>query len=118
MNRIPEEIRSLIRAAAGGGDGAVSLLQEAVRVADVSGDVVVGIQCRVSLMDAALLAGDYEVLLVAFSWCLAQIDANMNLKARFERTMNWKYKVVVQILADYAGVSRREIEEALADMFD
>ena len=53
-------------------------------------------------------------MLVAFSWCLAQYDRNPE---RFDRReILWKYKWVISTGCNFPEISRRRIEELLADM--
>ena len=59
----------------------LAILEEAVRLADLHQDVVLGIEARTSLMYVArnLLRGD--ILAAAFVWCLGQYDRRPDLFA-------------------------------------
>ena len=92
----------------------VSLLEEAVRVADLHNDVEQAYDLRQDLMESATFSGRDDVLLVAFSWCLAQFDRDPE---RFDQwDLFWKYKWVVGNVPDFPTISRPQIEELLADM--
>jgi hypothetical protein len=98
----------------GAGPLKVALLEEAVRLADLHGDTAVGFQVRMDLMEAGNFAGRPDVLLVAFSWCLAQHDRQPE---RFGVTeLLWKYKWVISHLPEFPQISRAQIEDMLADM--
>lgn len=112
------EVNRLIATAGGKSDGDVALLDEAARLADTHGDVPLGIKVRLKLMEAANGAGNQEVVLVAFTWSLAQIDRDEDVRAKFERRVLWYYKWAIQSLSEYAQVSRRQIESSFADMAD
>ena len=56
------------------GPAKVVLLEEAVRLADTHGDLQEGFRTREELITAAMFAGQPDVELVAFSWCLSQCD--------------------------------------------
>lgn len=96
------------------GPAKVALLDEAVREADASGDVDAGFYARLELITAATFSGAKEKAMVAFSWCLGQVDANPE---QFdEEDLMWQYKWVVEELVSFPQISRRQIEEMLADM--
>jgi hypothetical protein len=91
-----------------------ALLEEAVRVADVAQDVDSGYYLRHDLMESATFAGRNDLLLVAFSWCLAKFDAEPE---RFdEHDLLWKYKWVVSNACDFPEIERAKIEGLLDDM--
>ncbi|MDX1948821.1 MAG: hypothetical protein SFU86_25765 [Pirellulaceae bacterium] len=92
----------------------VSLLEEAVRIADLHGDLDQGYSLRQDLMEAATFSGRDDVLLVAFAWCLAQFDREPD---RFDRWhLFWKYKWVVGNAPNFPTISRAQIESLLDDM--
>ena len=92
----------------------MELAEEAVRLADAHNDLKQGFQTRRQLTEAAVFAGRPDVMLVAFSWRLAQCDRD---PAQFkERELLWEYKWVVDNLPDFPQVTRGQIEAALADM--
>ena len=96
------------------GPARTALAEEAVRLADGRNDLKEGFRTRRELASASVFAGQPEVMLVAFSWCLAQCDRD---PAQFkERDLLWEYKWVVDNLPDFARVTRGQIEAALADM--
>ncbi len=94
----------------------VDLLEEAVRIADTHGDIDIGYELRKELLGAALGIGQADKLLVAYSWCLAQID---NDPDRFDTTdLLWEYRWVVSELTAFPEVSKKQIESMYADMIE
>jgi hypothetical protein len=96
------------------GRSQAELVEQAVRLADAHDDLEAGFLARMELIEAATFAGRPDVLLVAFTWCLAQCDAQPD---NFdEGALLWKYKWVMDELPVFPQVSRRQIDEAFADM--
>jgi hypothetical protein len=96
------------------GAAQVALLEEAVQLADSANDLDLGFETRGELMEAAVFSGRPDILLVAFSWCLAQCDRNPD---RFSpEEILWKYKWVVENAISFPDVSRARLEELVADM--
>lgn len=96
------------------GDERVDLTEEAVRLADVHGDLSLGFEARDELISAATFSGYPERALVAFSWCLAQCDREPE---RFhERRMLWKYKWVAAHLPYFPQITKARIHEVHEDM--
>jgi hypothetical protein len=116
MNDYQEAIDKLTEEAEFVGNGAakIGLLEEAVRLADTHGDTEAGFNVRLTLMDASTFAGRPDLLLVAFSWCLAQHDRDPDLFG--DEDLLWKYKWVVNQLSGFPQISRQQIEAMLADM--
>jgi hypothetical protein len=92
----------------------VSLLEEAVRLADTHQRIDLGFSVRKDLIRAATFGGSPEKALVHFSWRLAQSDRDPE---RFsEQDLLWEYKWIVDSLVDFPHITRQQIEDALADM--
>jgi hypothetical protein len=103
--------------ALGHGPAQVSLLEEAVCLADTHGDADESFRLRTELATAAMLGGRPDVLLVAFSWCVAQYDRDPNrFKGEEEFSLLWRYKWAVENLVAFPQVSRTEIDNLLNDM--
>lgn len=92
----------------------VALLEEAVREADTSTDLEAGFYARLELITAATFSGAKEKAMVAFSWCLGQVDANPEVFD--EEDLMWQYKWVVEELVAYPQISRQQIGDMLEDM--
>lgn len=116
MSEASQQVHELLRKARGDSDGDVSLLQEATRIADTHGDVALGMLARVKLISAANFSGNHELVLVAFTWCLAQIDRDEQLRLHWERDVFWYYKWVIDSLSEYTQVPRSQLERSFADM--
>jgi Gene 66 (IR5) protein len=96
------------------GPAKVAMVEEAVRLADAQGDLEEGFRTREELITAAMFAGQPDVELVAFSWCLSQCDREPE---KFpENDMLWKYKWVLDSIGLFPQVTRRQIEDMLEDM--
>jgi hypothetical protein len=92
----------------------ISVLEEAVKIADEEGDLDAAFGARMNLMDAATMGGRPDLLLSAFTWCLAEHDRDPD---RFDlKELLWKYKWVVCNVVEFPHISRAQIESMLADM--
>jgi hypothetical protein len=92
----------------------LAFLEEAVRLADVHQDVVLGDAVRKELINAATFSGYPEKALVAFSWRLAQSDRDPE---KFpERGLLWEYKWIADSLTCFPQISRQQLDDALDDM--
>jgi hypothetical protein len=100
--------------ALGHGSSQVALTQDAVDIADRHGDAEIGFRVRMVLINAAMSAGKAEVMLVAFSWCLAQCDRDP--ETFNEERLLWTYRWVVFSLTLFPEVKREQILAALDDM--
>ncbi len=92
----------------------VALLEEAVRLSDEHRDVEAGFHTRLELIDAAMAAGQPQVLLVAFSWCLAQSDRDPETFS--PEPLLWKHRWVVFSLPLFPQVSRQQIATSLEEI--
>lgn len=115
-NKIPDDVKQLIDAAGRMDDGAakVSLLEEAVRRADMTGDLRVQYDARQALIVAGAFGGRHDVSLVAFTWCLAANDANPGVF--HESILLFEYKWIIGSMPDFPSISRTQIEQALDDI--
>jgi hypothetical protein len=92
----------------------IGVLEEAVQLADQNGELDAGFRARLKLMDAAAFSGRPDLLLTAFSWCLAEHDRDPD---RFDRKdLLWKYKWVVGNVVEFPDIPKAKIEAMLADM--
>lgn len=118
MSEEIDAFNRLMREARGHSDSDVALLQEAARIADCHGDAGLGIKARIKMIQAAQWSGNYELTLVTFAWCLAQIDRNEQLRIEWERKVLWYYKWAIETLCEYSQVSLQQIDQSFADMAD
>ncbi|MBY0456190.1 MAG: hypothetical protein K2V38_02515, partial [Gemmataceae bacterium] len=110
------QVEALVGAASALDPGAakIAVLEEAVRVADTHNDIDLGFAVREELIHAATFGGRPDVSMVAFAWCLARYDKEPD---RFDPSgLLWKYKWVLDAVAEYPQFSREQIESMLADM--
>lgn len=110
------EVDDLLAEAAGmeEGPGRVALVQEAVRLADTYDDAELGFETRMELVKSAMSAGQPDVMLIGFSWCLAQCDRDPEKFS--EEDLLWEYKWILAEAPLFPQVSRQQIEDMLADM--
>src|SRR5713226_6695306 len=85
----------------------VELLLAAAGLADATNDRLRGFQVRRELMHAATFAGKPELLLVAFSWCLAQSDRDPQTFAPTD--LLWPHKWVLSNLRRFPQISLEQI---------
>ncbi|HEY7423687.1 MAG TPA: hypothetical protein VH682_05525, partial [Gemmataceae bacterium] len=96
------------------GPSRMTLLEEAVRLADAHQDSAQGNAARKKLVKTAVFSGYPEKALVAFSWRLAQSDRQPECFP--EKDLLWQYKWIVGNLAHFPQITRQQIEEALDDL--
>ena len=110
------EIEKLMGEAEGLKDGPAkaAILEQAVAIADTHQDVKRGYAARKKLLPACLDSGQPDLMLVAYSWCLAQCDRD---PSQFNMDdILWEYRWVVSEMPTFATIARPQIEEALADI--
>jgi hypothetical protein len=93
----------------------LELMESAVRLADSLNDLEAGWETRDELMDEATMSGRPEKTLVAFSWNLAQFDRFGDQYGWDEYDLLWKYKWVLNSLADFPQIADAQIEAAISD---
>lgn len=97
---------------------ALALAEEAVQLADSHNDAELSYAARMRLMDVTAFSGDSDKLLVAFSWCLAHADKQVekspaNSFSGWE--LLWKYKWVTDKLVHFPRISRAQIFSTVDD---
>jgi hypothetical protein len=92
----------------------VALTDEAVRLADSHNDIDAGFRARMQFIEAANFAGQPDRMLVAFSWCQAQVD---RFPDRFDmHGFLWRFKWVCSTLENFPQVTLQQIEALFAEM--
>ncbi|MFN0195478.1 MAG: hypothetical protein ACKVT0_01930 [Planctomycetaceae bacterium] len=92
----------------------IALIEEAVRLADLSGDPEMSFGARTSLIDSCTMGGRPDLALVAFTWCLAEYDKQPE---EFDsHDMLWKYKWILASLSEFPQLTRPQIDAAAQDM--
>jgi hypothetical protein len=116
MTEPPADVATILAEAHGLNDGPakVELLQEAVRLADHASAVDAGFDARLRLMEAALVCGSADVLLVAYTWCLSQAEREPQRFSLYQ--MLWRYRWAIVYLPTFPQIPRARIENAIADM--
>jgi hypothetical protein len=98
----------------GRGPAQVAVAEEAVRLADAHNDPAAGFLARKRLIEASTHGGRPDVLLVAFSWCLARCDAD---PTQFkEGDLLWNFKWVLEEAPLFPQVGRQQLEGLFEDM--
>src|SRR5262245_2933798 len=116
MSDFPADVAKIVAEASAlnDGPGKVELLQDAVRRADYCQHVEAGFQVRLRLMEAALVCGSADVLLVAYSWCLTQAEREPDHFGLNQ--ILWRYRWAIVYLPTFPEIPRARIEDAIADM--
>ncbi len=96
------------------GPAKLALLEEAVRLADMLEDVELGYRLRGDLAETATFSGRIDVLLVAFSWKLAQFDRAPDRFSDFD--ILWQYKWVANNVLDFSEVPLPRLLRLFDDM--
>lgn len=95
------------------GEERIALCEEAVREADLSGDLEAQYDARSQYVRAYFFGGVPEKALVTFSWLLAQFDQNPGKFSQW--SILWKYKWMLGLICNFPQISRDRIQETLAD---
>ena len=96
------------------GPAKVAAFEEAARIADEHRDVRLGYLARKKLLPACLDAGQPDLMLVAYSWCLAQCDRD---PTHFDSDgILWEYRWVISEMPTFPQITRPQIEAALVDI--
>src|SRR5262245_1282507 len=116
MSDFPADVAKIVAEASAlnDGPGKVELLQDAVRRADYCQHVEAGFKVRLRLMEAALVCGSDDVLLVAYSWCLTQAEREPDHFGLYQ--VLWRYRWAIVYLPTFPEIPRAKIEDAVADM--
>ena len=99
----------------------LALVEQAVRQADLSRNIVAGYDARKELITSALYAGHSEKMLVAFAWCRTYLDQTYldehspTATHWEERSLMWSHKWVLTSLYSFPQVPLARIEELYAD---
>ena len=96
------------------GDAPILLGEEAVRLADLMGDLKLQYRAREVYVRACIFGGATEKGLVAFAWLLAKFDSN---PGRFDQWgILWKYKWINSNICEFPQISKKRIYEMLDDL--
>lgn len=111
-----DKVKELLRRALDlpDGDEKIMMLEDAVRLADTTGDVKLQYEAREDYMEAAYFGGVPEKSLVAYAWCLAQYDRTPDWF--WEWKILWRYKWIVNVICDFPQIPKAQIYEMLDDM--
>ena len=96
------------------GEAQTALCEEAVRLADLNGDLQLQYLAREAFIRACIFGGAEEKGLVAFAWMLAQFDNN---PGQFDQwAILWKYKWINGVVCDFPQVPKKRIYEMIDDL--
>lgn len=116
MSETEIELEELLRRALDldDGDEQISTLEEAVRIADIVGDLEFQYGAREGFVRACIFGGAADKALVAFAWLLAQFDKH---PGKFDQwAILWKYKWIVAQVCNFPNISKVRIYEMLDDL--
>jgi hypothetical protein len=98
----------------------VQVAEDAVRLADLHGDVDLGFEARQVVISAAVFSGQDERAIAPFTWCLAQSDRDpgrfpgWSLAGR--HSLIWKYKWIIGAAEDWPQISLDRLYAMMDDM--
>lgn len=96
------------------GPAKVALVERAAAVADAHQDLELAFEVRKSLLGVCLGADQSELMLVTFTWCLAQHDRDPD---RFpDHRILWEFRWVVSSLSTFPEITKAKIEEMKGEM--
>jgi hypothetical protein len=96
------------------GEAQIAVREEAVRLADLNGDLKLQYFAREMFIRACIFGGSSEKALVAFAWLLAQFDNN---PGQFDLwAILWKYKWINGVICDFPQVPKKRIYEMIDDL--
>ena len=95
------------------GEERIALCEEAVREADLSGDLEAQYDARSQYVRAYFFGGVPEKALVAFTWLLATFDQNPGKFSQW--SILWKYKWMLDLICHFPQISQARIQETLED---
>lgn len=96
------------------GDAQIAVREEAVRLADLHGDLKLQYYARETFVRACIFGGATEKALVAFAWLLAQFDQNPGVFDQW--AILWKYKWINGVICDFPQVPKERIYEMIDDL--
>lgn len=95
-------------------DSRIELYQEAIRLADLHGDIEIGYRLRRDLIDLASHGLKYDVYGVTFAWCFAQAQRDPD---RFRpQDLLYHYQHVIGKLVNFPQFQRDKYEDLFADV--
>jgi hypothetical protein len=111
-----DQVAPLLAEAAGLPDGPtkVALVERAAAVADSQNDLELAFEVRKHLLGVCLGADRSDLMLVTFTWCLAQCDRDSE-RFPIERIL-WEFRWVVSSLCTFPEISNDKIEEMRGEM--
>lgn len=96
------------------GEEQIALREQAVRVADISGQIDLQYFARDQLVSACIFGGDTDKALVAYSWCLAQFDKHPGEFSQW--SILWKYKWMIGLIGNFPQVPKERIYGMIDDL--
>jgi len=91
----------------------VTLLEEAVRLADLEQDTDLAYEARRELVDAATYGGQAEKAMTAFAWCLQHHDTHPDQYWSYE--ILWRYKWILNAARGFPQIPLARVLELHAD---
>jgi hypothetical protein len=100
----------------GSAEAKINGMQEAIKLADMHGNVRAGMSARLALVELCVFNGRHDETLVNFAWCIAQCEADLRIFEIFQRKILWTFKWVLGAVPNYATISRAQIEKTFGQM--
>ncbi len=94
----------------------ISMIEEALSLADIYGDEELQIDTRNDLIEAAVFGGEHEKAIVAFSWLNQKYKESPELINTFD--FLWKYKWILSQIYSFPHITRSQIDAIFADAIE
>lgn len=98
------------------GEVQVRLLEEAVKLADVTRDLDAMFETRMVLIDSGVFSGHPEKSLPAFAWCLAQYEQDEDRYRYHERSLLWYFKNILHNADEFPQFTLEQVEKLRGQM--
>ncbi|MCC9598969.1 hypothetical protein LOC67_00245 [Stieleria sp. JC731] len=92
----------------------LAVYEELIRLADANKDLESAYEFRRQYSASACEEGFPEKGIVAFSWCLTQLDKDPELDDPYD--LIWQYKVILELIPIFETVTRDQITKMQEDM--
>src|SRR2546423_15437858 len=89
----------------------MSLVEEAVKEADVTRDLDLMFNARMTLCNSAVFSGHNATALVALAWLLAQYNEDPNRFRTHQFSLLWHFTNVLHNAGEFPQISRKQFED-------
>ena len=98
------------------GELRVSMVEEAVRIADVLRDDDFSFHCRIELLRVAGFSGKPELAFASLAWCIPRFEAEPSTYYRYEHSLLWYLKNALVGGAHFPQITRATMDQLFQQM--